>query len=198
MEEADLLQVEVRSVQNGPRWSEADHRHQRAREGSSGSRVTLHFTQRPPSNNGCRTGVSDDPQDRQKSETKRHTLSFKSNILHRVFSIRTTPTLDRFAGLVYVLHYQLCKRPKMRKRGILFVLLPCVRETPAGKHTTDLCCKWYRRLWIYSSAKASSSPVVGSPIAQSRNSDVQRLYCLQDKKNTISFSLKQKKNLSHT
>lgn len=58
--------------------------------GSLGSRVTLHFTQRPPSNNGCRTGVSDDPQDRQKSETNHHTLSFKSNILRQVFSSHKT------------------------------------------------------------------------------------------------------------
>lgn len=91
------------------------------------------------------------------------------------------------------------KYPKMRKRGVLFTLLPCVCETPAGTYTTDLCCKWYRSFWIYSSAKVSSSLVVGSPIARSRNSDGQRLCCLRHKKDwtTISLKVETKEPLTH-
>lgn len=79
------------------------------------------------------------------------------------------------------------------------MLLPRVRETPAGKYTTDLCCKWYRSLWIYFSAKVSSSPEVGSPIAQSRNSDGQRLCCLKDKKrlNHNKFQVETKELFTH-
>lgn len=40
---------------------------EKAEKHQLGRRVTLHFRQRPPSNNGCWTAISDEPHDKQKS-----------------------------------------------------------------------------------------------------------------------------------
>lgn len=55
-------------------------------------------------------------------------------------------------------------------------------ETRAGKIKIHLCCKCYWGLWIYFSTQVSSSLEVGSPIAPSQNSDVQRLWHLKEEK----------------
>lgn len=133
------------------------------------------------------TGAEPEPQTIHKTDKNLQptaTLSaFTSNILRQVFS----PFAQNLPSIVLPVSFMFstinsAKYQKMRKRGVLFTLLPRVCETPAGTYTTDLCCKWYRSFWIYSSAKVSSSLAVGSPIARSRNSDGQRLCCLKDKR----------------
>lgn len=63
--EAAGIQMEVKTFTLGWRKSR-EWKERRA----LGYWITLHFWQRPPSNKGCCTAISVDPQDKQKSEIK--------------------------------------------------------------------------------------------------------------------------------